>query len=180
MMLFKRNRLKAEIERLEAERDKIATDNNEMTARYDMLLHKTDEAQQRYNELTGAINVIETRDDYCIPYYADSLDVLEHKRHGMQAAIDAEIRNGLYSIKQQYRVDGSEAKGREMQKAMGEFETLAEFLRYWADNIYVDDGDGGYPLEDVLDDVAAWFNDTMTYDEAAEIVRAAKTWEEDE
>ena len=120
MMLFKRNKLKAEIERLEAERDKIAADNNEMAVRYDILLHKTDEAQRRYNELTGAINVIETREDYCIPYYADSLDVLEHKRHGMQSAIDAEIRNGLYNIKQQYRVDGSEAKGREMQKAMSD------------------------------------------------------------
>jgi hypothetical protein len=120
MMLFKRNKLKDEIKRLEAERDRIAADNNEIAARYDILLHKADEAQRRYNELTGAINVIETREDYCIPYYDDSLDVLEHKRHGMQAAIDAEIRNGLYSIKQQYRVDGSEAKGREMQKAMGD------------------------------------------------------------
>lgn len=120
MMLFQRNKLKAEIERLEAERDKIAADNNEMMTRYDMLLHKADEAQRRYNELTGAINVIETREDYCIPYYDDSLDVLEHKRHGMQAAIDVEIRNGLYSIKRQYRVDGSEAKGKEMQKAMSD------------------------------------------------------------
>lgn len=62
---------------------------------------------------------------------------------------------------------------------IGKFETLADFLWYWADNIYVDDGDGGYPLGDVLDDVAAWFDDVMTYDEAADIVRAAKTKEDD-
>ena len=63
---------------------------------------------------------------------------------------------------------------------VGEFDTLADFLRYWADNIYVDDGDGGYPLGDVLDDIAAWFDDAMTYDEAADIVREAKTKEDDE
>lgn len=63
---------------------------------------------------------------------------------------------------------------------VGEFETLADFLRYWADNIYVDDGDGGYPLEDVLDDVAESFNNDMTWDEATDIVRASKTKEDDE
>lgn len=63
---------------------------------------------------------------------------------------------------------------------IGEFDTLADFLRYWADNIYVDNSDGGYPLEDVLDDVAESFNDSMTWDEAADIVRDAKTKEEDE
>lgn len=63
---------------------------------------------------------------------------------------------------------------------IGEFDTLADFLQYWADNIYVDDGDGGYPLKDVLDDVAESFDDKMTYDEAADIVRDAKTKEEDE
>lgn len=62
---------------------------------------------------------------------------------------------------------------------VGEFYTLADFLRYWADSIYVDDGDGGYPLGDVLDDVAESFNDDMTWDEAAKIVRAAKTWEDE-
>ncbi len=63
---------------------------------------------------------------------------------------------------------------------VGEFDTLADFLKYWADNIYVDDGDGGYPLEDVLDDVTESFNDDMTWDEAADIVREAKIKEDDE
>lgn len=57
---------------------------------------------------------------------------------------------------------------------LGEFETLPDFLRYYADNIYVDDGDGGYPLGYVLDDVAESFNDSMTLDEAADIVRSAR------
>lgn len=63
---------------------------------------------------------------------------------------------------------------------LGEFDTLTDFLRYYADNIYVDDGDGGYPLGDVLDDVAESFDDGMTWDEAAAIVRAARTKEDDE
>lgn len=29
---------------------------------------------------------------------------------------------------------------------IGKFNTLADFLRCWADNIYVNDGDGGNPL----------------------------------
>ena len=57
---------------------------------------------------------------------------------------------------------------------LGEFETLPDFLRYYANNIYVDDGDGGYPLGYVLDDVAESFNGSMTLDEAADIVRAAR------
>lgn len=63
---------------------------------------------------------------------------------------------------------------------VGEFDTLEDFLRYWADNIYVDDGDGGYPLEDVLDDVAASFDDDIAHYEYADIVREAKTKEDDE
>ena len=57
---------------------------------------------------------------------------------------------------------------------LGEFETLPDFLRYYADNICVDDGDGGYPLDYILDDVAESFNDSMTLDEAADIVRSAR------
>lgn len=63
---------------------------------------------------------------------------------------------------------------------VGEFETLDDFLRYWADNIYVDDGMGGYPLENVLDAVAKSFNEDITWNEAADIVRAAKTKEDNE
>ena len=57
---------------------------------------------------------------------------------------------------------------------LGEFETLPDFLRYSADNICVDDGDGGYPLGYVLDAVAESFNDSMTLDEATDIVRSAR------
>ena len=57
---------------------------------------------------------------------------------------------------------------------LGEFETLPDFLRYYADNICVDDGDGGYPLGYILDDVAKSFNDSMPLAEATDIVRSAR------
>lgn len=120
MLIFNRNKLKAEIADLEAKKSRLVTDTGKMEQMYDDLMQKTDNAQSRYDELTGQISVIETKQEYAIPYYADSLDVLEHKRHGMQSAIDTEIRKGLYRIEHKYLVDGSEAKGNELQKAMGD------------------------------------------------------------
>ena len=118
MLIFNRNKLKAEIAELEQRCNQLQADTAKMKQAYDDLSHKANDAQCRYNELTGAIAVIETRREYGIPYYEDSLDALEHKRHGMQSAIDAEISKGLYRVKRQYVVDGSDAKGRELQKAM--------------------------------------------------------------
>lgn len=64
---------------------------------------------------------------------------------------------------------------------LGEFETLRDFLRYYANNIYVDDEcDGGYSLEGVLDDIAHWFDDNLTWDEAACIVWEARKELEEE
>lgn len=120
MLIFQRNKLKAEIAELEAKKAAMQADMDKVNGIYDDMCHRAADAQRRYNELTGQISVIETRQEYGIPYYEDSLDVLEHKRNGMQSCLDAEIRNGLYKITQQYTIDGSLAKGKELQKAMSD------------------------------------------------------------
>lgn len=120
MLIFRRNKLKNEIAELEAKKVAMQADMDKVSRIYNDMCSRASEAQSRYNELTGAISVIETKQEYAIPYYEDSLDVLEHKRHGMQACLDAEIRNGMYKIAQQYTVDGSVAKGKELQKAMAD------------------------------------------------------------
>lgn len=120
MLIFQRNKLKNEIAELNAKKAAMQADMDKIIGIYDDMCHRAADAQRRYNELTGQISIIETRQEYGIPYYEDSLDVLEHKQHGMQSCIDAEIRNGLYKIVQQYTIDGSLAKGKELQKAMSD------------------------------------------------------------
>ena len=57
---------------------------------------------------------------------------------------------------------------------IGSFDTFEEFLRYYADNIYIDPWDGGYDLDLVISDVGYAFNDSLTKEKAANIVRTAK------
>lgn len=120
MLIFQRNKLKNEIAELEAKKAAMQADMDKISGVYDDMCHRAADAQHRYNELTGQISIIETRQEYGIPYYEDSLDVLEHKRHGMQSCLDAEIRNGLYKIVRQYTIDGSLSKGKELQKAVSD------------------------------------------------------------
>ena len=63
---------------------------------------------------------------------------------------------------------------------IGSFDTFEEFLRYYADNIYVDPLDGGYSLDLVISDVGCAFDDTLTKEEAVNIVRMSKKEMEDE
>ena len=63
---------------------------------------------------------------------------------------------------------------------IGSFDTFEEFLRYYADNIYIDPWDGGYDLDLVISDVVYAFNDSLTKEKAANIVRTAKKEMEDE
>ena len=63
---------------------------------------------------------------------------------------------------------------------IGSFDTFEEFLRYYADNIYVDPLDGGYSLDLVISDVGYSFNNSLTKEEAANIVRTVKKEMEDE
>ena len=63
---------------------------------------------------------------------------------------------------------------------IGAFDTFEEFLRYYADNIYLDPWDGGYGLDLVISDVGCAFDDILTKEEASNIVRKAKKEMEDE
>ena len=63
---------------------------------------------------------------------------------------------------------------------IGSFDTFEEFLRYYADNIYVDPWDGGYGLDLVISDVGCAFDDIPTKEEAVNIVRMSKKEIEDE
>ena len=63
---------------------------------------------------------------------------------------------------------------------IGQFDTFEEFLKYYADNIYVDPLDGGHSLDLVISDVGYAFDDILTKEEAANIVRMAKKEMEDE
>lgn len=63
---------------------------------------------------------------------------------------------------------------------IGSFNTFEEFLRYYANNIYIDPWDGGYGLDLVISDVGYAFDDNLTKEEAANIVRIAKKEMEDE
>lgn len=63
---------------------------------------------------------------------------------------------------------------------IGSFDTFEEFLRYYADNIYVDPLNGGYGIDLVISDVGYAFDDNLTKEEAANIVRMAKKEMEDE
>lgn len=63
---------------------------------------------------------------------------------------------------------------------IGSFDTFEEFLRYYADNIYVDPWDGGYGLDLVISDVGCAFDDIPTKEEAVNIVRMSKKEMEDE
>lgn len=62
---------------------------------------------------------------------------------------------------------------------IGLFDTFKEFLRYYADNIYVDPLDGGYSLDFVISDVGYAFDDDLTKEEVTNIVRMAKKEMED-
>ena len=63
---------------------------------------------------------------------------------------------------------------------IGSFDTFEEFLRYYADNIYIDPWDGGYGLDLVISDVGCAFDDNLTKEEVANIVRTAKREMENE
>lgn len=77
------------------------------------------EAQAVLDALNGKIHTIEEMQDYNIPYYQDSLDELEHKRYELQSKIESAVNTGLYRIEQEYRLNGSDRRGKEMQDVYG-------------------------------------------------------------
>ena len=76
-------------------------------------------AQSVLDALKGQIHVIEEIQDYNIPYYQDSLDELEHNRYELQSKIESAVNTGLYRIEQNYTLNGSDRRGKEMQDVYG-------------------------------------------------------------
>lgn len=91
----------------------------ELTAQRDALLKQIEDAKQTLEANCCICNNIETMEEYGIPYYDDSLDELEHKRYLREGWLAREVERGIWSIEQPYLLNGSKAKGEEMQKAFG-------------------------------------------------------------
>ena len=104
--------LNADITDLEAQKVKLAKD--------------TDAAMTELNAINASIgkgrimqNAIETMEEYGIPYYDNSMDMLEHRRFDLQMEVAGCCNNGLWRIESRYTLNGSEVKGEEMQRAFG-------------------------------------------------------------
>ena len=78
---------------------------NALNEKIDNLRHQADDnhakaaakwAQATLDALNGKIAVIESMNDYNIPYYQDSLDEIKSKRYEMQSRIESLISCGLY------------------------------------------------------------------------------------
>lgn len=119
MLIFNKNKLKAEIAELEVKKSQLIADTGKMEQIYDDLMQKADSAQSRYNELIGQISVIETKQEYGIPFYDMGIGELQAKRYYIQRDMDAAIAKGLYKITTQYLLNDSAAKGKELQNAIG-------------------------------------------------------------
>lgn len=63
---------------------------------------------------------------------------------------------------------------------LGWYDTFREFLESHADDIDVGDGWGGYALDSVIEDIGHAFDDSLTYEEAKEIVLANRTLDEED
>ena len=90
-----------------------------LTAQRDSLLDQIATAKESLDATCCICNNIETMEEYGVPYYDDSLDELEHKRYLRESWVAREVERGIWSIEQTYLLNGSKAKGEEMQKAFG-------------------------------------------------------------
>lgn len=91
----------------------------DLKAQRDSLLQQIEDAKQTLEANCCICNNIETMEEYGVPYYADSLDELEHKRYLREGLVAKEVERGIWSIEQPYLLNGSKSKGKEMQKAFG-------------------------------------------------------------
>lgn len=99
--------------------DRLNSQIAELTAQRDSILKQIEDAKQTLDATCCICNNIETMEEYGVPYYDDSLDELEHKRYLRKSWVAREVERGIWSIKQTYLLNGSKAKGEEMQKAFG-------------------------------------------------------------
>lgn len=128
--IFKLNKKKKELEEQIAKLNTIIAEQQENISVTQLnidLLHKEEKkaqtatliVQNRLDALNGKIHVIEEMQDYNIPYYQDSLDELEHRRYELQDKIESAVNTGLYRIEQNYTLNGSDRRGKEMQDVYG-------------------------------------------------------------
>lgn len=128
--IFKLNKKKKELEEQIAKLNTIIAEQQENISVTQLnidLLHKEEKkaqtatliVQNRLDALNGKIHIIEEMQDYNIPYYQDSLDELEHKRYELQGKIESAVNAGLYRIEQNYTLNGSDRRGKEMQDVYG-------------------------------------------------------------
>ena len=112
LLKFKIQEMYKEIDSLETKEEKSrkSAESAEIAAK---------EAQSVLDALNSKIHAIEEMQDYNIPYYQDSLDELEHKRYELQSKIESAVNTGLYRIEQNYMLNGSDRRGKEMQDVYG-------------------------------------------------------------
>ena len=111
--------LKADISNMQAEIDNYDEHRQIAAHQYENTMRSTKAAQSVLDALNGKIHAIEEMQDYNIPYYQDSLDELEHKRYELQSKIESAVNTGLYRIEQNYTLNGSDRRGKEMQDVYG-------------------------------------------------------------
>ena len=111
--------LKADISSMQAEIDNYDEHRQIAAHQYENTMRSAKAAQSVLDALNGKIHVIEEMQDYNIPYYQDSLDELEHKRYELQSKIESAVNTGLYRIEQNYTLNGSDRRGKEMQDVYG-------------------------------------------------------------
>lgn len=111
--------LKADISSMQVDIDNYDEHRQIAAHQYENTMRSAKAAQSVLDALNGKIHVIEEMQDYNIPYYQDSLDELEHKRYELQSKIESAVNIGLYRIEQNYTLNGSDRRGKEMQDVYG-------------------------------------------------------------
>lgn len=111
--------LKADISSMQTEIDNYDEHRQIAAHQYESAMRSAKAAQSVLDTLNGKIHAIEEIQDYNIPYYQDSLDELEHRRYELQGKIESAVNAGLYRIEQNYTLNGSDRRGKEMQDVYG-------------------------------------------------------------
>lgn len=111
--------LKANISSMQTEIDNYDEHRQIAAHQYENTMRSAKAAQSVLDALNGKIHAIEEMQDYNIPYYQDSLDELEHKRYELQSKIESVVNTGLYRIEQEYTLNDSARRGKEMQDVYG-------------------------------------------------------------
>lgn len=111
--------LKANISSMQTEIDNYDEHRQIAAHQYENTMRSAKAAQSVLDALNGKIYAIEEMQDYNIPYYQDSLDELEHKRYELQGKIESVVNTGLYRIEQEYTLNDSARRGKEMQDVYG-------------------------------------------------------------